>query len=176
MEGEVAVKGARQRYLPRLDSQSDEEYAAYVQRALFFNATARTAEGYCGLIFRRPPFVKLPDAKTSIGRAMALFAHCPDMMGSTLTGYANKVVSEVISVGRAGTLIDWESEVENRVYASLYGAENILNWRVERINGRNITTMVALREVRSKRAEGRSDNEGADQFVEESRNRSACCV
>ena len=167
LEGEVAVKGARQRYLPRLDSQSDEEYAAYVQRALFFNATARTAEGYCGLIFRRPPFVKLPDAKTSIGRAMALFAHCPDMMGSTLTGYANKVVSEVISVGRAGTLIDWESEVENRVYASLYGAENILNWRVERINGRNITTMVALREVRSKRAEGRSDNEGADQFVEE---------
>jgi hypothetical protein len=36
--------------------------------------------------------------------------------------------------------------VENRVYVSLYAAENILNWRVERINGRNIPTMVVLYE------------------------------
>ena len=167
LEGEAAVKGAATRYLPRLDSQSDEEYAAYVQRALFFNATARTAEGYVGLIFRRAPFIKLPDPKTGVGRAMAQFAHCPDMLGSTLAGYAKNVVNEIISVGRAGTLIDWEGDVENRVYASLYTAEQILNWRVERINGRNITTMVALREVRSKRAEGRSENDGADSFVEE---------
>ena len=43
--GEDAVKSAGVRYLPRLDSQTDEEYAAYKERAAFFNATARTAEG-----------------------------------------------------------------------------------------------------------------------------------
>lgn len=44
MAGEDAVKAAGEKYLPRLDSQTDEEFAAYVERASFFNATARTAE------------------------------------------------------------------------------------------------------------------------------------
>ena len=165
--GEDSVKSAAVRYLPRLDSQTDEEYAAYKERAAFFNATARTAEGYVGLIFRRPPFVKLPDEKSALGAALSEFGNDADMLGNPLVSYAKNVVNEIISVGRAGTLIDWEGDVENRVYASLYTAEQILNWRVERINGRNITTMVALREVRSKKAEGRSENEGADPFVEE---------
>src|SRR5436853_903393 len=62
LAGEDAVKAAGERYLPRLDSQSDGEYAAFRERASFFNATARTAEGYVGLIFRRPPFVRTPGA------------------------------------------------------------------------------------------------------------------
>ena len=35
------------------------------------------------------------------------------------------MLMEVISVGRAGSLVDWESEAENRVYVSAYAAENI---------------------------------------------------
>jgi hypothetical protein len=142
--GEDAVKAAAVRYLPRLDSQTDEEYAAYKERAAFFNATASTAEGYVGLIFRRPPFLKIPDAKSALAAGLAEFSNDADMLGTPLVSYAKNVVGEVVSVGRAGTLIDWEGDVENRVYASLYAAENILNWRVERINGRNITTMVVL--------------------------------
>ncbi len=56
---------------PRLDSQTDEEFAAYVKRASFFNATARTSEAYQGLIFRRPPFVKLPEGGSGLGKAIA---------------------------------------------------------------------------------------------------------
>ena len=150
--GEDALKSGGVRYLPRLDSQSDEEYAAYKERAAFFNATARTAEGYVGLIFRRPPFVKTPEVG-GLGVALSEFANDADMLGTPLVGYAKNVVGEVISVGRAGTLIDWESEVENRAYVSRYAAENILNWRVERINGRSITTMVALLERGVRNAE-----------------------
>jgi hypothetical protein len=61
LAGEDAVKAGGEKYLPRLDSQTEEEFAAYVKRASFFNATARTSEAYQGLIFRRPRFVKLPD-------------------------------------------------------------------------------------------------------------------
>ena len=61
LAGEDAVKSAGERYLPRLDSQSDEEFLAYRKRASFFNATARSAEGFVGLIFRRPPFIKVPE-------------------------------------------------------------------------------------------------------------------
>jgi len=49
-------------------------------------------------------------------------------------------------VGRSGTLVDWEGDYEHRGYASAYRAEDILNWRVGRVNGRNVPVMIALRE------------------------------
>jgi hypothetical protein len=82
---------------------------------------------------------------------MAVFNNDADMLGTSLYGYAKQVVSEVVSVGRCGTLIDWEGasrsgQGENRAYAALYRAEQILNWRVERVNGRNIATLIVLHE------------------------------
>jgi hypothetical protein len=43
LAGEDAVKAGGEKYLPRLDAQSDEEFAAYVKRASYFNASARTS-------------------------------------------------------------------------------------------------------------------------------------
>ena len=54
--GEDAVKSAGEKYLPRLEAQTDEEYDAYRARASPFNATARTADGYLG-------FVSVPDLR-----------------------------------------------------------------------------------------------------------------
>jgi hypothetical protein len=65
LAGEDAVKAGGERYLPRLDARCDEEFIAYRKRAAFFNATARTAEGYIGLICRRPPFIDIPE---TVGR------------------------------------------------------------------------------------------------------------
>ncbi|HOX59373.1 MAG TPA: DUF4055 domain-containing protein [Candidatus Paceibacterota bacterium] len=146
LAGEDAVKARGENYLPRLDSQTDEEFAAYVKRASFFNATARTSEAYQGLIFRRPPFVKLPEGGSGLGKAMEEFANDSDMLGTSLTAYAKMVVGDVIGLGRAGTLVDWESEAEQRAYAVFYRAEQVVNWRVERVNGRNVPTLVVLRE------------------------------
>jgi hypothetical protein len=138
MSGEDAIKAAGTIYLPRLDSQSDTEYKAYRDRASFFNATSRTADGYIGLIFRRPPLVVPADPTTGVNIALCDFANDADMLGTSLFGYCKNVIYEVIAVGRAGTLLDWEGEFENRVYASLYTAEQIINWRVGRVNGRNV--------------------------------------
>ena len=145
--GEDTLKSAGERYLPKLDSQSPDEYHAYKSRTSFFNATARTADGFVGLIFRRDPTFKLPDGKSGVGRASATFLEDADMLGTTLVSYAKNVTSEVIGVGRAGTLIDWEDEVEQRAYAVLYTAEQIINWRTTRINGRNVLSLLVLREV-----------------------------
>ena len=106
LAGEDAVKAAGERYLPRLDCQTDDEFAAYRGRASFFNATARTADGYIGLIFRRPPFVKTPEPSAGVGKALAQFVNDADMLGTSLYGYTKNVVNEVIGVGRAGTLMD----------------------------------------------------------------------
>ena len=48
LAGEDAVKAAGTKYLPRLDSQSDEEYAAYKGRACFFGAHGTDGRGVFG--------------------------------------------------------------------------------------------------------------------------------
>jgi len=156
LAGEDAVKSAGEKYLPRLDSQTDEEFLAYRKRASFFNATARSAEGFIGLVFRRPPFVKVPESQSGVGRALAGFLNDSDVLGTTLPGYAKNVVTEVVGIGRAGSLIDWEGDVEKRAYVSLYSAEQILNWRIERVNGRNVPTLIVLSETFSE--------DGKDEF------------
>ena len=104
----ISAAAAGEIFLPRLDSQNDDEYAAYKARASFFNATSRTADGFVGLIFRRAPFVRLPDVKTGVGLALKRFQNDVDLSGTTLASYAQNMVRELVEVGRAGTLIDWE--------------------------------------------------------------------
>ena len=106
--GEDAVKRRGDFYLSRLDSQSETEFAAYVKRAAFFNATGRTCSGLVGQIFRKAPAVKLP-ASGRLSAAMAAMAGDVDLCGRSLVGYGRDVVEEVVAVGRAGTLIDWDA-------------------------------------------------------------------
>ena len=145
--GEDAIKAAGELFLPRLDSQTDQDYSAYKARASFYNATSRSAAGYVGLIFRRSPFTKFTGTNPAKGpeKTTVNLSGDFDLRGTSLVGYAKNVVTQVIHVGRAGTLIDW-NETENRSYASLYRAESILNWRTERLNGRNTLTLVTLAE------------------------------
>ena len=145
--GEDAVKLGDTKYLPRLDSQSDNEYLGYKSRACFFNATSRTCDGFLGLLFRRDPEVKLPDRHAGVGGALRVFTDDVDLMGTSLFTFCKGVTGEVLSVGRCGTLIDWEGNGESRAYVVRYAAEDILNWQTGRINGRNVVTLVALREM-----------------------------
>lgn len=158
--GEDAVKAAAEKYLPRIDSQNDKEYLAYKNRASFFNASARTADGYVGLIFRRDPTFKLPETG-GVADALAEFVEDADMLGTSLSAFSKKLVTEIINVGRAGTLIDWSGSgasrtgnpgqyEENRAYAVAYAAEDIINWHTERVNGRNVLTLLVLKEKVSK--------------------------
>ena len=154
--GEDAVKSAGENYLPRLDSQSEDEYKAYKARACFFNATSRTADGFLGLLFRRDPSVKLPDRHAGIGGVLRVFTDDVDLMGTSLFTFCKGVTNEVLSVGRCGTLVDWDGAGESRAYVVRYATEDILNWHTERINGRNVLSLVVLREVIA--------NAGADPF------------
>ena len=145
--GEDAVKAAGEKYLPRLDCQDDKEYLAYKNRASFFNASARTADGFVGLIFRRDPTFKLPETQNGITAALSEFVEDADMLGTTLQAFSKKLVTEIINVGRAGTLVDWNDETEQRAYAVSYAAEDIINWHTERVNGRNVLSLLVLKET-----------------------------
>ena len=140
LAGEDAVKAAGERYLPRLDSQSDEEYAAYKGRGSFFGATGRTLEEYLDLVFRRAPVMNLADSQ-----ALGVFARGCDRFGSGFVGYARGVVNEVLSVGRAGSLVVQDS-ASGRPWVSVWRAEDILNWTAEWVGGRLVLVSVVLRE------------------------------
>ena len=145
--GEDAIKTAGEKYLACLDAQSDDEYLGYKSRACFFNATSRTCDGFLGLLFRRDPEVKLPDRHAGVGGALRVFTDDVDLMGTSLFTFCKGVVGEVLAVGRTGTLIDWQGDGESRACVVRYVAEDILNWQTRRINGRNVVTMIAVREV-----------------------------
>jgi hypothetical protein len=172
LAGEDAVKAGGVRYVPRLDTQTDSEYADYLARGFFYNATSRTVAGYLGMIFRKEPVVNLPTLSRGapqkrtapeaedqlvphpgplpkgegdtrgrhdlpgIAAVFDAFVEDVDLFGTTFGSYSRRLAAEVVSVGRGGTLIDWNDGGENRAFLGFYRAEDILNWRAARINGR----------------------------------------
>ena len=160
LAGDRAIKRAGEKYVARLDSQTDEEFQAYVERGFFYNATARTVAGYVGMIFRRDPVLQLPDS--TVRPALKAFLHDVDLRGTTLDDYAKSLITDVVAIGRAGKLVDWEGSKENRPYACVYAAESILNWRQTRIDGQMKLSLVVLAD------QGTPEPNPEDPFVIES--------
>jgi hypothetical protein len=186
LAGEDAVKAGGVRYVPRLDTQTNDEYGDYLARGFFYNATSRTVAGYLGMIFRREPVVNRPGQSSDERRVGAesggasslpsaardgapalpgivdvfdAFIEDVDLFGTTFDSYARRLAAEILAVGRGGSLVDWNDGGENRAFLNFYRAEDILNWRVARINGRVQPTMVVLREW--------TPEMGKDEFQEE---------
>ena len=63
LAGQDAIHKAGLKYLPELSEQDDDEYKAYLFRALFFNATSRVADTLSGLVFRKPPALQVEPIK-----------------------------------------------------------------------------------------------------------------
>jgi hypothetical protein len=144
LSGEDAVKAAGEKYLPRLDSQTDEEYAAYRKRAAFFNAAGRTLEEYLDLVFRRAPVVSLGEGEGSGTRessSLRGFVEDCDGWGASFVRFGRRVLSEVLSVGRGGSLVLCD-EAARRPCVSFWRAEDIVNWNAQRVG-----QVVALVEV-----------------------------
>lgn len=151
MRDALSAEVAKEKYVPKLSDQDAAEYQAYVSRAEFYNATARTKTALVGLLFAKPPKVELPEALKSIGENISLD-------DDSLEALAKNIADECLSVGRCGVLVDLPSvekseysrlEAERlnlRAYATLYKAENIINWKTTKINGSNVTSLVVLME------------------------------
>lgn len=143
MIGEPMIKKFAERYLPRPDGLSDDEYFAYLDRAVFFNMVYRTVTGLTGSIFRRSP--RLLNA----GPKLEKLAKRISKDGLSLEVTAKVTAQEQLSVGRAGILLDKAPEQPGKPtdpYLALYTAENILDWTEIEIDGRTERDMILLRE------------------------------
>jgi len=139
LAGEDAVKAGGEDYLARLDGQSDGEYKAYVGRACFFGASARTLEEYLDLVFRRRPELQLG----SDGRLGSFVGDC-DGLGTSLIDYCGRVLREVLSVGRAVSLV--MSDGGDGAVVRMFRAEDVLNWRTATVDGQVGVVWVLLRD------------------------------
>lgn len=152
--GQDAVKAAGKKYLPSLEGQSDTAYTGkYLLRANFFNATGRTLEGLVGMIFRKDPIIKVPAGLEELLNDL-------DANGTPVVPFMKQITSEVMEVNRCGVLVDFPEAATQtltqaqaqaagrRPYCAMYKAEDIINWRTERRNGRTMLTMVVLSEIR----------------------------
>jgi hypothetical protein len=156
--GEEAVKAAAESYLPRLTEQTDPEYTAYKTRALFYGATGRTVTGLTGAILRKPPKItKLTEEETDLLRTIGCCNESIDEIIKT-------VVTEVLSLGRYGLLVDASEGEDSDPYISCYFAENIVNWREEEIDGRLKLTLVVLKEMEEDYTKKKVGNEDYDEF------------
>ena len=148
--GEQAVHAVGEDYLSKLDDMNKEQYEAYKNRTMFFNATNRTIDGLVGNIFRK-------EIQTEFDTLFEQFADDVTKTNVPFDLYVTKVVNEVLEVGLCGTLVDFSNvqagtskakaeQVGYGVNWTLYIAENIRNWDYQIINGVKRLSLVTLDE------------------------------
>ena len=136
IEGEHAVKGQDEVYLPRPSSsqrvivggvdRGELAYQAYKTRASFVEGVRPTQQGVVGMLHRR-------DAEYQIAPVQYM-EKMATSDGYDLAGLHRSITEEVMAVGRYGLLTD-SVGVNGKPFIATYPAENILNWRTEFVDG-----------------------------------------
>lgn len=155
LEGELAVKFRKQKYLPLENTERDVKrynarYDVYIQRAKFYNATARTLAGFVGQVFNKQPAQEFPED-------LMYLKEDPTGTGANLEQLAKGVTGDVVSFGRCGIWIDFPkfdrpyslAEVKSgiaRPTLKRYNAIDILNWKTIKRGAKTLLSLVVLRE------------------------------
>ena len=157
LKGELAVKAKRDVYLPlpNMERKADaskykERYQSYLDKAVFYNATARTLAGFVGQVFDKPPKIEIPDE-------LHYLREDPSGSGVTLEQLAKSVLAGTVSYGRGGIFVDFPEtggkytvkDVNDglvRPTLTYYNTLDILNWRTTKRKAKTLLSLVVLRE------------------------------
>ena len=155
LEGEIAVKAKKQVYLPLENNEANEtefnaRYDAYLTRANFYNATARTLAGGVGQVFSKPPTVDIPEE-------VRYLLDDPCGTGVSLEQLAKQALGATMSLGRFGLWVDYpkmEGPVTKaaqeagmaRPVITPFACRDIINWRTRKVGAKTKLSLVVLRE------------------------------
>lgn len=161
-EGGDAIKAKGTTYLPPLDSHVRNgvflqdgagKYERYKERALWYNATARTVDGLAGGIFQKAPKITASQEVKAQLSDVTLTSQSAEL-------FALQSAKDILTVGRGGILVDMsETPKVPRPYWASYRAEDIVSYRAVTLDGDEILTRVVLCEVTSA-------DDPADPFVQ----------
>jgi hypothetical protein len=156
-----------QRYLPKPNAEDKSEdnaerYRAYINRAVFYNATSRTLDGMVGQVFLREPVVEVPEE-------LKPFIQNVDGNGLNITQLAKRGVRSGLPYGRGGIHVDYpktsgpttvqdiKSGKVQPVF-NLFYAWDIPNWRTAKEGAKSVYTMIVLREFVDEQLDGFTQN------------------
>lgn len=118
--GEVAIKKAGVKLVPKLSGQSDAEYKAYLDRAPIFSAVPRTVSALISTAFKKEPVFKLPP------KLEYLRTDCTGT-GVPLLAFTMQILRELLVTGRSGILVDLPREGGSPFLIG-YDGDDILNY------------------------------------------------
>lgn len=154
--GQKSIKEAGTTYLPQLGyhreggDEGTSAYLVYLQNAVWFDGVYRITTASTGLVFRKNPFIT--------GDDIDIYLEDFTVDNKSLTTAAEECVQETLLQGRHGILVSYpdidttgmsQQEVEDKgihAYSALYKTEDIINWRLEKVNGNLVPTLVVLQE------------------------------
>ena len=155
LQGELRIKYRRQKYLPLENNEADEtaykkRYDVYLEKAKFYNATARTLAGFVGQVFNKQATQDFPE--------QVKYLHDdPCGTGISLEQLAKATLANVVSYGRCGLWIDFPqtggsytvAEVKEKGIRPVilrYEPKNIINWRTTKLGAKTLLSLVVLKE------------------------------
>lgn len=143
-KGAEAIKSKGGEYLPLLDpgdrsAKAKQRNQDYRDRAVFYPITGNTKIGLLGMAYRKDPTMTAPE-KLDYLKTNA------DGGGISIYQQSQQVLEDILETARHGLYVDYAKESDQAIILR-YAPENIINWRTERINGRNQLVLVVLREV-----------------------------
>ena len=138
LKGEEAVKAKGTLYLPLENVENDQKkyetrYKVYLQKAKFYNATARTLDGFVGQVFNKQASQEFPEN-------VKYLETDPCGSGITLEQLAKAILANLLSFGRCGLWTDFPQTngsytvedvkiMDIRPVILRYSPIDIINWR-----------------------------------------------
>lgn len=146
-EGTDAVKGQRERYLPRTsEAMTEGGYARYLSGALLFPAVKTTVYGLAGTVLRQTVTTEGWADDSAAKRHQPLRDNV-DGTGATLHRFLfASLRDDVLVTGRDVWIVDWSSALNRAVWRRMT-AESLINWRTTHINGVSVLSLAVFAEV-----------------------------
>lgn len=159
MEGDDAIKGAGEDYLPRpstahecYDKYEMMQYEAFKGRSIFTNYTAQIHDCLHGMVENRPAKIDVPQNMKG-----DKFLNNVDYQGNSADQFFSDSLDDVLITGFGGILVDLPKVDPNmskaqaekkkiRPYLSFYNAESIINWKFKVVDGVKKLCLVVLKE------------------------------
>ena len=147
-EGEEAVKEQGEKFLPKLDKQTETQYNKYKLRALFYNAVERTVQGLTGAVFAKNPIIHIDNEEDEE------FFNSITLDGIPFIDLVKNTFMDVLCPSRVGLfadvpqLSDDPNDDGGEAYVVKYEAQDIINWETEVIRGKLQQTLIVLHEPR----------------------------
>lgn len=139
-------------YLPQAEKEPAGAYKVRVARTELFNGFLQTVEGLTGIMLRKPPQLGKDTDKVLLEDAEDI-----DLQGTHFEVFARQIGQDGLAKGYAGIFVDMadappvvskkdEEVMGLRPYWVHVRAEDVINWRVERIGGRLEFTLLVIRD------------------------------